>query len=117
MKSQKALPGILDLDALPRLLGEALEALGGERGDQVVLRREVAVDRPDTDLRGLGDVRHLGVEALVGESFLAACDHGLPVATGVGPEYPDDASELVALAGFVSVTGSLGLVPSAGILI
>jgi hypothetical protein len=80
----EAIPGILSLEALAGLLREAHEALGRESGDQIVLGGEVAIDGPHAHLRGLGDVRHLRVEALVREQLLGRGDHRLVVPPGIG---------------------------------
>jgi hypothetical protein len=45
-------------------LGEALEALPGQRVDELVLVREVAVDGADSDAGRACDLLHLGIEAV-----------------------------------------------------
>ncbi len=59
-------------EVLASPLGHAIEMLGGDGSDQLILGREVAVHGSHTDVLGRAPVRHLGVEALLGGNPLAA---------------------------------------------
>jgi hypothetical protein len=56
----------------------------GERADERVLRREVAVHRADSHARAAGDVLDLCVEAGLGERRRGGGDDLLAIAPGVG---------------------------------
>ena len=55
----------------------------GQRADERVLRREVAVDRPDADARAARDVLDLGFEPRLGERGRGGREDPLPVAPGI----------------------------------
>ena len=71
----EALPRVLDLERLARRLGEPLEAGIGERLEQVLLGREVAVDGADADPGVAGDLVDLGVEPAAANCRARGCEH------------------------------------------
>ena len=69
-------------------VGEALEVLLGERADEGVLRRKMAVQRPHADTRAARDVLDLGVEAALGERRSGGDDDLLAIASSIGAQWP-----------------------------
>ena len=84
MNSTKPSPGSSASSGGIGGLGEAHEALVGERLEQVLLGREVAVDRADAHPGVARDLVDLRVEPLLGEQLARGHEHLGAVAPGVG---------------------------------
>jgi hypothetical protein len=78
------LPRIVLAQGLPRALGEPLEAVPHEGGDEVVLARKVAVDGADADPGRAGDLLDRAVEPVLREPLAGGGQDRVAVATGVG---------------------------------
>ena len=81
---QERAPGVVAARGLARLALEPAHALGGDRGDEVVLGREAAVDRALADAGARGDLRDRRALALLAEHLRGGRDDALAVADGVG---------------------------------
>src|SRR5207244_13246253 len=80
-------PRIVPSQGLERELAEALEALEGERFDQLVLRREVPVHGADAHAGPPRDLLHLGVKPVARHALARRLDHALAVSTSVGTPF------------------------------
>ncbi len=69
-------------------VGETLEVLLGERLDQRLLRREMAIDGADADARAAGDVLDLRLQADLGEGGGGGGDDLLAIAARIGAQGP-----------------------------
>src|SRR4051794_4664062 len=76
-------PGVGVLERLAGDVGEPGEALVGQRGEELLLAREVAIDGAHADARGMRDALHVDVEPTLGELLASRSQDQLPVATSV----------------------------------
>ena len=80
----EAVPRIGVLEAPRGRLGEADEAIVGERLEEILLGREVAVDRPNSHPCPAGDLLDPNVEAVLGEAGARGVQDAATVTPGVG---------------------------------
>src|SRR4051794_4954643 len=82
-QAAEAVPCVRVLERLARCLGEAGEALVGQRAEEQLLARKVAIDGAHADARGTRDALHVDVEPMLGELLAGRSQDQLPVATSV----------------------------------
>ena len=79
----QAVPGVVGVRHRLGHLGQRVDMILEQRLDQLLLRREAAVDGADAQARMPGDVVQRHIESTVGEHFGRGGQDALPVAFGV----------------------------------